>query len=850
MANWSTLKAAIANAIKTNGNQEITGQLLQNVLNNIVSSVGENSTFAGIATPATNPGAPDGPVFYFATQAGTYTNFGTVELNEGLNILLWNGASWAATNVMTIAQGIGKSENAVMSQKAITDKLTELEGEFQKQLKYFSVSENNISVTIESRVLRFVLNSGAYLFLKTNNYNQINYIPLPECNIEISGDKVIAFSDTNNTYTPCTYGSEIYIVSTERNNVSYIDVIVGINVTQIYSNYPVILDAYYKSLSDDSLQELADEIKPTIQDNIKSIDTLKAEINSLDVRSWDWKEITETAVLTSGVVIPVPITFGYISFDIYTMNTSDVTLSLYTKSDDDVFTKDKDIYTFKPAESRIISSHLIQEKVDATEHEYYLGITTGGIGYISSAKPDGEFRLLANNRTYYGLCFSFSISGELANNVSQLQKEQSIIENNVQNLSDKVSTIFEDKEIEDNEYWVKVQGNMFKSEELYLSGNAEILNNTISLPSSNSYVAVNKMYWSNRRIHKFYVTPSTLGTLTVNMAKNKENDMYSSFTGGNWTSKFKIDFLNKKIYMANDISFDLDMEFIQGRKYIVEFKYIRRVFTVTITDFLTQESCNVVLDTTEKNQNGGFKNTFIIINESGNYVVENIETFEVANPTLVLFGDSVTEAIGRVGKGQNYSEIISEKIKSCTIIAQGGAGMGSWNNIFENEIKYIKPKYCSFHMGLNGGFDNTQLEKFITDCESIGSIPILNHVICNTQIGTDNTQETYNSILDGVVVEKGYAGYYGDIATATNNDIASQSNYLANNAADGKFNIKKTAMSKDCFKTYTIAAGKTVIEDEEERVLDSPLEVIIDTHPKAAGHEVMADRYLKEVHIV
>ena len=54
MANWSVLKAAIANAIKTNGNQEITGQVLQNALNNIVSTVGENATFAGIATPTTN----------------------------------------------------------------------------------------------------------------------------------------------------------------------------------------------------------------------------------------------------------------------------------------------------------------------------------------------------------------------------------------------------------------------------------------------------------------------------------------------------------------------------------------------------------------------------------------------------------------------------------------------------------------------------------------------------------------------------------------------------------------------------------------------------------------------------
>lgn len=60
MANWSDLKAAVAKVIKTNGNQQITGAVLQNVLNNIISNVGENATFAGIATPVTNPGTPDG----------------------------------------------------------------------------------------------------------------------------------------------------------------------------------------------------------------------------------------------------------------------------------------------------------------------------------------------------------------------------------------------------------------------------------------------------------------------------------------------------------------------------------------------------------------------------------------------------------------------------------------------------------------------------------------------------------------------------------------------------------------------------------------------------------------------
>lgn len=94
MSKWSTLKAAIANVIKTNRNQEITGSVLQSVLNNIVSSLGENYQFVGIATASTNPGTPDGNVFYIAGE-GTYTNFSGLVIGVGqLGILKWNG-SWS-----------------------------------------------------------------------------------------------------------------------------------------------------------------------------------------------------------------------------------------------------------------------------------------------------------------------------------------------------------------------------------------------------------------------------------------------------------------------------------------------------------------------------------------------------------------------------------------------------------------------------------------------------------------------------------------------------------------------------------------------------------------------------------
>lgn len=80
MGNYEELKQAVSDVIKTNGNQEITGAILQNALLSIISTVGGNATFAGIATPTTNPGTPDQNIFYIASDNGTYVNFGGVEI--------------------------------------------------------------------------------------------------------------------------------------------------------------------------------------------------------------------------------------------------------------------------------------------------------------------------------------------------------------------------------------------------------------------------------------------------------------------------------------------------------------------------------------------------------------------------------------------------------------------------------------------------------------------------------------------------------------------------------------------------------------------------------------------------
>lgn len=94
MGNYEQLKQAVADVVKSNGNQEITGDILRNTLLTIISTVGSSATFAGIATPTTNPGTPDQNVFYIASEDGIYSNFGNVVLENEVAIFTNGNGIW------------------------------------------------------------------------------------------------------------------------------------------------------------------------------------------------------------------------------------------------------------------------------------------------------------------------------------------------------------------------------------------------------------------------------------------------------------------------------------------------------------------------------------------------------------------------------------------------------------------------------------------------------------------------------------------------------------------------------------------------------------------------------------
>lgn len=208
MGNWSDLKASVAEAIKTNGNQEITGQILQNVLNNIVSNLGENATFAGIATPETNPGSPDGPVFYVATEEGTYANF-NIKIKSGeMAFLIWTNNLWIKNIIkvgssIKIFQSTGDSTSGTMSQKAISDELETLDNKVDAQKSEVDAAKNEALDAIDNEKQDAIADFSAQRVTPEMLSDSVKQL------IENSGEKTITnFADDED------------IVATEENNYS------------------------------------------------------------------------------------------------------------------------------------------------------------------------------------------------------------------------------------------------------------------------------------------------------------------------------------------------------------------------------------------------------------------------------------------------------------------------------------------------------------------------------------------------------------------------------------------------------------------------------------------------------
>lgn len=95
-------------------------ELITNIIEHFKTIKG--ATYMGVATTDTLPDTTAAKMFYFALQGGRYANFGNQDVAQGINVLLtMDGKSWTVQSLISVAQELGASTTMLMSQKAITD---------------------------------------------------------------------------------------------------------------------------------------------------------------------------------------------------------------------------------------------------------------------------------------------------------------------------------------------------------------------------------------------------------------------------------------------------------------------------------------------------------------------------------------------------------------------------------------------------------------------------------------------------------------------------------------------------------------------------------------------------------
>jgi len=111
MSRYSAIKAATDAYIKTNGRQEITGAILNAVMNATIDSLGRFYQFVGSAVPTTDPGTIDQNIAYLASTPGTYTNLGGLSVDAGEFAVLKFDGQWKKDVVVIVPSKVSQLEN-------------------------------------------------------------------------------------------------------------------------------------------------------------------------------------------------------------------------------------------------------------------------------------------------------------------------------------------------------------------------------------------------------------------------------------------------------------------------------------------------------------------------------------------------------------------------------------------------------------------------------------------------------------------------------------------------------------------------------------------------------------------
>lgn len=325
--NERDLRIAADNAFGTRIDNEVTARgnadtALQNAINAINTKLAEGYVYVGIATTSTNPSTPSGKVFYIAAAAGTYTNFldsgsAALVLTQGINILKYNGTSWAVEQVWGVDDEPTAGSNSLVKSGGVVSK--------NKPLLIVESSSNNLLDTN--------INFGGYTlraqapYLREDKYAAISHL-IPVSGIStitcsgfnvyldciaflrtevLSNDNIVEVYNLNNagsyvgTRTVSVPSAAKYAIVTSGNNGAERKVSVGNEITSDSFVFKSIRCAYSSVTTTDILNSNADaaslNLTKKITTNINSTEILLRKSkthNLLDLNSCIYGYIVNT----------------------------------------------------------------------------------------------------------------------------------------------------------------------------------------------------------------------------------------------------------------------------------------------------------------------------------------------------------------------------------------------------------------------------------------------------------------------------------------------------------------------------------------------------------------------------
>lgn len=212
--NWDNLKDAVSSVIKNNGNKEISGQILQDVINeNLIPHLGR-STFMGFAEPYTNPPFFEGEVFYLTSSEGVYSNFGGITVNsDELVALRYTDGEWVKHSI-SLPEGPKGEAGGVQGIERVNFFFFVTLSEGDSLLPYYRINNSPQNL----KILAGQIPSFVFLFKDDSLFETVGTVPKlniytlngeQQGKLGLGGDRVLKPSDLQIRYERSATSDEI-----------------------------------------------------------------------------------------------------------------------------------------------------------------------------------------------------------------------------------------------------------------------------------------------------------------------------------------------------------------------------------------------------------------------------------------------------------------------------------------------------------------------------------------------------------------------------------------------------------------------------------------------------------------